>query len=93
MRETSRKGTLHGPTLITDIPPEQAFVSPVDGSLITSRTELREHNARNGVTDVGNDPAYRHPKPPKREMPSSAPLIADIIAGRVPVEKAIAMEE
>lgn len=28
------------------------FWSPVDGSMITSRKELREHNARNGVVNA-----------------------------------------
>ena len=38
-------------------------VSPVDGTLISSRSKLREHNARNDVIDVGNDPSLRRPKP------------------------------
>ena len=32
--------------------------SPVDGTLLDSRAKLREHNARNGCVDVGNDPAF-----------------------------------
>ena len=51
------------PMLMSDIPPDQAFRSPVDGSVITSRRELAEHNARNGVVDVGNDAAFKNPKP------------------------------
>ena len=35
--------------------------SPVDGSLISSRAELREHNRRNGVEDIGNDGAGKRP--------------------------------
>ncbi len=31
------------------------FRSPVDGSVISSRSKLREHNDRNGVVQVGND--------------------------------------
>jgi hypothetical protein len=31
------------------------FRSPVDGSVITSRSQLREHEQRHGVRQVGND--------------------------------------
>lgn len=30
----------------------QSFKSPVDGSIVTSETSLREHNARNGVVNI-----------------------------------------
>ena len=36
-------------TILDDIEP---FVSPVDGSTISSRSALREHNKRHGVTNV-----------------------------------------
>ena len=36
----------NSPTFVPDIEP---FRSPVDGSLITGRAALREHNKRNGV--------------------------------------------
>lgn len=39
-------------TIIKDIEP---FKSPVDGTMITSRSDLREHNIRNNVRQVGND--------------------------------------
>ena len=44
----------------------ESFISPVDGSVITSRAELREHNARNGVVDIGDEK-----NPP---MPDNVPL-------------------
>ena len=31
---------------------QRNFVSPVDGSVISSREQVREHNRRNGVSDV-----------------------------------------
>lgn len=37
-----------GPLICGDI---ESFVSPVDGSTITTRSQLREHNKRHGVTD------------------------------------------
>lgn len=47
--------------VVSDLEP---FVSIVDGSIIGSRTDRREHNRRNGVIDVGNDPAVlRRPAP------------------------------
>ncbi|MCY3569311.1 MAG: hypothetical protein OXH38_11830 [Chloroflexi bacterium] len=41
------------PEIIPDV--QDAFRSPVDGSMITSRRDLRAHNARNGVRQLGND--------------------------------------
>lgn len=38
----------NGITIIGDIEP---FISPVDGSLISSRSQLRDHNRRHSVTD------------------------------------------
>lgn len=46
--------------LMRDLEP---FVSIVDGSIIGSRTDRREHNRRNGVIDVGDDPAVLRPRP------------------------------
>lgn len=46
--------------VMSDIEP---FVSVVDGSIIGSRTDRREHNRRNGVIDVGDDPAVLRPRP------------------------------
>ena len=48
--------------IMTDL--AEPFVSPVDGTLITSREQRRQHNARNQCEDVGNDPAFRNPVPP-----------------------------
>lgn len=38
--------------VMSDLDP---FVSPVDGSVIGSRSDRRAHNRRNGVIDTGND--------------------------------------
>ena len=38
------QGAIHGAI--------QSFVSPVDGSVITDRNQLREHNKRNGVVNA-----------------------------------------
>ena len=37
--------------------------SIVDGTVIGSRADLREHNLRNGCVDVGNDESVRRPPP------------------------------
>ena len=42
----------------------EPFVSPIDGSVIGSRTDRKAHNKRHKVIDVGNDPAVLRPKPP-----------------------------
>ena len=43
------------------------FISPVDGTIISDRNSRREHNARNGVEDIGNDPAFRKPQTKENE--------------------------
>ena len=60
------EGAVRGPTVIGDI---SEFVSPLDMSVISSRSSLREHEKRHGVkqcgelnkvSDYDNDPAPRH---------------------------------
>lgn len=51
MRST-REGTRSPMIIIGDISP---FKSPVDGSVVGSRTTLAEHNRRNDVVQVGTD--------------------------------------
>ena len=41
---------------------KEDFRSPVDGTMITSRSQWREHNRRNDVIDVGNDSSVMNPK-------------------------------
>lgn len=41
-----------GPTFVPDIAP---FLSPVDRTVISSRSQLREHERRHGVRQVGTD--------------------------------------
>lgn len=48
-----------GPMVMRDI---SERVSPVDGTVITSRTQLAAHNRRNGVIDCGNE----HAVPPEK---------------------------
>ena len=48
--------------IMTDAYSNEPTKSPVDGKMITSRAELREHNKRNGVVDVGNDPWFANPE-------------------------------
>ena len=63
------------------MPDLEAFRSPVDGSVISSRSNLREHNRRNGVSDVGNDPAFKHPKRPSSPHHSAKPVLARLMRG------------
>jgi hypothetical protein len=32
----------------------ESFVSPIDGTIVTGRASLREHNERNGVTNIAD---------------------------------------
>lgn len=53
-----------GLTIIESAYSKNPVVSPVDHKLIDSRKALREHNARLGVADVGNDGAFKRPSRP-----------------------------
>jgi hypothetical protein len=46
-----RKST-NSPSVIADVKP---FVSPIDGTVLTSRSEIREHEKRHQVRQCGND--------------------------------------
>lgn len=50
---------LYGVTVMRDI---QSFISPIDGTEITSRSHLREHERAHGVRQIGNDV-----KPPRTD--------------------------
>ena len=56
---TSQLNRKRGMMIIPDI--QEPFVSPVDGTVISSRKERRAHNRRNECEDVGNDPAFINP--------------------------------
>ena len=40
----------------------QEFQSPITGKMVTSRSELREHNKVNGVEQIGNDWVGKKPE-------------------------------
>ena len=48
--------------------------------LLDSRAAVREHNIRNSVVDIGNDPAYKNPKKPSNPHDSASPFIADLLS-------------
>lgn len=64
-------------------------ISPLDGTAITSRSQLREHMKRHGVEQVGTEKMR-----PNRPKPLPDPRIAvketleKIEAGRIPIAKA-----
>ena len=47
-RERGRTRTRGGITIIPDIEPVK---SPIDGTVLTTRSDLKDHNRRHGVTD------------------------------------------
>lgn len=48
--------------------PIEAFVSPIDGSVISDRKSLREHNKRHGVVNSAEfNPEYLEKKKKERE--------------------------
>jgi len=52
------------PGIMRDLQP---FRSPVDRSIIGSRSDLREHNKRNGVVQVGTDYDSAVPRTPRED--------------------------
>lgn len=60
-----------GPTFVPDI---KEFVSPIDGTVIGSRSALREHEKRHGVRQCGElkTPADFDNSPARREIGRSS---------------------
>ena len=67
--------TRHRRTGVEIMPDISPVISPVDGTILGSRSTIREHNRRNEVIDVGNDPSLWRGNPPPREMPDPVPDI------------------
>lgn len=42
--------------------PMEAFVSPIDGKVLHSRDDIRNHEREHGVIQVGDDPARARAK-------------------------------
>ncbi|MGI9336885.1 MAG: hypothetical protein ACR2P4_00020 [Gammaproteobacteria bacterium] len=56
----------------------EAFISPIDKSLITSRSTLRQHHKRHGTTDARDySPAYYAEKAKQRKIDSEGANSAD----------------
>ena len=60
------------PTVAFHVMPDiKPYVSMADGSLITSRSQHREHLKAHNCQELGNDPSILNPKP--RGIPDAAP--------------------
>ena len=66
-------------TLMPDL--VEPVKSTVDGTILRSRADIREHNRRNGVEDIGNDPSFLRPRKPI-PMPDIGPDIARALRRR-----------
>lgn len=62
MRDDFGNDAQSGPQVIRDIDP---YKSMVDGSMITSRSEHREHLKRHNCFEVGNEKMESKPPPPQ----------------------------
>ena len=73
-------------------PMKSSSMLMVDGSMLTSRADVREHNRRNDVIDVGSDPAAAPGRMPARPSGSAArkEVIAGVARGEIPVAPAAA---
>ena len=84
-RVAERRGRCRtgSPFIISDWRPDEAVVSPVDGTMLTCRADVREHNIRNDCIDVGNDRSHGKGNSMKRE--SAKPMMHEIAQGFRPV--------
>ena len=64
--------SVNAPMVMGDI---NTFVSPVDNSVVSSRSKLREHNKRNDVIDIGDERL-----PQKKFEVSEKEVAADVAA-------------
>lgn len=53
--------------------------SPVDDTMLASRSDVKRHNERNGVRDVGDDPAFKNPRRPNHDMPDAGPMLNELL--------------
>jgi hypothetical protein len=62
--EPRRESVAYGPTIIRDIEP---FISPIDRTVVSSRSGIRDHCARHNVVQTdelkGMKPPSHQPKP------------------------------
>ena len=64
--EAPKRSDIAAPMVVRDI---REYQSPLDGSMITSRSAHREHMARHDVIEIGNEPIGNfkaHCEPPVR---------------------------
>lgn len=65
------KGVDEMPRMVHDVMPDiEPYQSMIDGTMITSRSQHREHLARHGYEEVGNDSSLYKPRP---ALPDAAP--------------------
>lgn len=81
----SARADLPCPMIMSDIQP---YRSMIDGRMITSRSEHRQHLREHGCFELGNESPYTPPPPPdpneiKREIKES---IEKVKAGYIPPE-------
>ena len=55
------KGVDPMPDRVQIMPEIEPYISQIDGSVISSRAQHREHLRRHGYTEVGNDSSLRKP--------------------------------
>ncbi len=59
------------------MPDIQPYQSMADGSMITSRSQHREHLAKHGLVEIGNETKYlvKH----KKQIPSAKPQLIEAV--------------
>ena len=61
VEKSARPPRVDAPLFMPDI---KTAVSPIDGTVLSSRSVRDEHNRRHGVVDVGGEPLNRSVQPP-----------------------------
>ena len=77
--EDYRRPEPTAPTVQIDAYARNPTVSPVDGRLLSSRADLREHNRALGVQDIGSDPAGRRPYTPPWDKSETTRAVRDAL--------------
>ena len=73
------------PQIILDYAPWEPVKSPLDGSMITSRADLREQERIHNVRCCGETGYLENHKPEKPERPDNSKLIHDQLTGEVAI--------
>ena len=66
---------------------DNPVISPVDHSVISTRQGLKEHNLRNEVVDIGNDPSGLQARTQKSDVDITREIEKDVVESYQKIEQ------